>query len=162
MQDYSIRLYKEYFNFSSAHFLVFEDGSREPLHGHNYRVRLSISAQTLQKDMVIDFCHVKPVVKEICDSLDHLFLLPTKNPHIEIKETTSNIEFTTSDKSYYSFPKKDVLLLPIENISSERLAIYLASRLETEIDKRFKLQFKALIVEVEETPGQSACYEIKR
>lgn len=160
MEDYAIRLYKEYFNFSSAHFLVFEDGAREPLHGHNYRVRLALRAQSLEKDMVVDFCHVKPIVKKICDELDHLFLLPTLNPHITINETTSNIEFTTSDKSYYSFPKKDVLLLPIENISSERLAIYLAKRLESEIKSQLGFSFKSLDVEVEETPGQAAQYSI--
>lgn len=162
MQEYSIRLYKEYFNFSSAHFLVFEDGAREPLHGHNYRVRVCLSSRALEKDMVVDFCHVKPLVKEICDQLDHLFLLPQKNPHLVISETTSNIEFYTSDKSYYSFPKKDVLLLPIENISSERLAIYLAERLEQEVKAKLGLSFSSLEIEVEETPGQAARYVLER
>lgn len=162
MESYSLRLYKEYFNFSSAHFLVFEEGNREPLHGHNYRVRVELQAQALERDMVLDFCHIKPVIKEICDSLDHLFLLPEKNPYLQITHTTTNIEFTTSDNSFYSFPKKDVLLLPIENISSERLAIYLTNRLEEEIHKRFNLHFKKLSVEVEETPGQAARFEIDR
>ncbi|MEY3012640.1 MAG: hypothetical protein RIT45_1375, partial [Pseudomonadota bacterium] len=34
---WGILLDKEYFNFGSAHFLIFGDGTREELHGHNYR-----------------------------------------------------------------------------------------------------------------------------
>ncbi len=161
MESYSIRIYKEYFNFSSAHFLVFEDGKREPLHGHNYRVRVKAHSEALERDMVVDFCHIKPIVKRLCDEIDHKFLLPEKCQHIEIKESSKNIEFTTPDKSYYSFPKEDVIILPIENISSERLAIYFAHKLREEIKAELNYTFKELEVEVEETPGQSAQYSIR-
>ena len=39
-ERFGIRLDKQYFNFGSAHFLIFADGSREELHGHNYRATL--------------------------------------------------------------------------------------------------------------------------
>ncbi len=39
-ETYAIRVYKQYFNFGSAHFLIFADGSREELHGHNYQVQV--------------------------------------------------------------------------------------------------------------------------
>lgn len=161
LENYSIRIYKEYFNFSSAHFLVFEDGKREPLHGHNYRVRVKANSNALERDMVVDFCHIKPIVKKLCDSIDHKFLLPIKCPHIKVTETVKNIEFTTPDESFYSFPKDDVILMPIENISSERLAIYLSYELSKAIKKELNYTFKELEVEVEETPGQSAQYILK-
>ena len=40
---YAIRVEKENLKFSSAHFLIFEDGTAERLHGHNYRVAVELS-----------------------------------------------------------------------------------------------------------------------
>ena len=73
---FSIKVYKEYFNFASSHFMIFKDGSREPLHGHNYRVKLRGNALELDNDMVFDFLDIKPIVRQVCDSLDHHLLIP--------------------------------------------------------------------------------------
>ena len=34
-ERYGIYVDKQYFNFNAAHFLIFADGTREELHGHN-------------------------------------------------------------------------------------------------------------------------------
>ena len=156
--DYSIRVYKQYFNFASSHFLIFEDGTREPLHGHNYRVQVKGDAPKLTSDMVFDFLDIKPIVREVCDSLDHKLLLPKSNPFLKIHEDNKNYKVVTPDESYFSFPKQDVLLLPIENTSAERLAIYLSAEINRLTMERFQFRFQQLEVEVEETPGQSAAF----
>ena len=89
----SFRLQK--FNFCSAHFLLFADGTREELHGHNYRVWVDVDAPIGKGDIVIDFLHLKPIVKELCDSLDHLTLLPTLNPHLKVEEKMTSFGRTT-------------------------------------------------------------------
>jgi 6-pyruvoyltetrahydropterin/6-carboxytetrahydropterin synthase len=159
--QFSIRVYKQYFNFASSHFMIFADGTREPLHGHNYRVQVRGNAPKLHDDMVFDFLEIKPIVRKICDSLDHKLLIPTLNTHIKIKEIENNIQIETPDKSIFSIPKSDVLLLPIENTSAERFAIYIAEKIQAEILLTFKFKFLELEVEVEETPGQSAIYILK-
>ena len=156
--NYSIKVYKQYFNFASSHFLIFEDGSREPLHGHNYRVMLKGEACELKADMVFDFLDIKPIVREVCDSLDHKLLIPKLNPKIRIDESNNNYIITTPDESIFSIPKSDVLLLPILNTSAERLAMYLCERIKELTKERFGYSFKQLEIEVEETPGQSAIY----
>lgn len=156
--NYSIKVYKQYFNFASSHFLIFEDGSREPLHGHNYRVMLKGEASELQADMVFDFLDIKPIVREICDSLDHKLMIPKLNANIRIDEKDNNYVITTPDESIFSIPKQDVLLLPILNTSAERLAMYLCDRIRELTKERFGYSFKQLEIEVEETPGQSAIY----
>jgi 6-pyruvoyltetrahydropterin/6-carboxytetrahydropterin synthase len=156
--NYSIKVYKQYFNFASSHFLIFEDGSREPLHGHNYRVMLKGEASELQADMVFDFLDIKPIVREVCDSLDHKLMIPKLNPKIRIDEKNNNYIITTPDESIFSIPKQDVLLLPILNTSAERLAMYLCERIKELTKQRFGYSFKQLEIEVEETPGQSAIY----
>jgi 6-pyruvoyltetrahydropterin/6-carboxytetrahydropterin synthase len=159
---FSIRVYKQYFNFASSHFMLFKDGTREPLHGHNYRVQVKGNSLQLSDDMVFDFLDIKPIVREICDSLDHKLLLPTLNTQLKITEIDKNIQLETYDKSLFSIPKTDVLLLPIENTSAERLAIYIAEQVQINILKKFQFEFQELEIEVEETPGQSAIYILRK
>ena len=155
MNEFSIKVYKQYFNFAAAHFMIFPDGTREPLHGHNYRVCLKGRGEKLQGDMVFDFLHIKPIVKELCDRLDHKLLLPKDNVHLRFGENHHNIQVTTPDSSF-SFPKEDVMLLPITNTSAEVIAHYLAREIANTVWERHQFRFQSLEVEVEESPGQSA------
>ncbi|MFT6633311.1 MAG: 6-pyruvoyltetrahydropterin/6-carboxytetrahydropterin synthase [Bacteriovoracaceae bacterium] len=115
-------------------------------------------AGELNGDMVFDFLDIKPIVREVCDSLDHKLLIPKDNDKIEIHNDESNINIKTPCGSKFSFPKSDVLLLPILNTSAERLAIYICNEIRRITLERFNYRFAALEVEVEETPGQSAIY----
>ncbi|MBP9682742.1 MAG: 6-carboxytetrahydropterin synthase [Bacteriovorax sp.] len=159
---FSIRVYKQYFNFASSHFMLFKDGSREPLHGHNYRVQIKGNALELNDDMVFDFLDIKPIVRSLCDSLDHKLLIPRDNASLRIETQEKNYIFTTKDESVFSIPKTDALILPIENTSAERLACYLAHQIKELVLEKFHFEFKELEVEVEETPGQAAIYIINQ
>ena len=145
--------------------MLFKDGTREPLHGHNYRVQMKGNAPDLEEldnDMVFDFLDIKPIVREVCDSLDHKLLIPQNNPHIRIEESEKNYLLTTRDESFFSIPKTDVLILPIENTSAERIAAYLAHQISKKVLEKFKFEFNELEVEVEETPGQSAVFVLTK
>lgn len=158
---YAIKVYKEYFNFACSHFLIFKDGSREPLHGHNYKVTLKGDALDLEGDMVFDFLDIKPIVREVCDSLDHKLLLPSENLNLRLDTKDDNIEIRPKDGSFFSIPKSDVLVLPLPNTSAERLAIYLANEINDLTKKRFNFSFSSLEIEVEETKGQCAIYKLE-
>lgn len=158
---YAIKVYKEYFNFACSHFLIFKDGTREPLHGHNYKVSLKGDALDLDGDMVFDFLDIKPIVREVCDSLDHKLILPSENPNLRLDTKEENIELRPKDGSFFSIPKKDVLILPLPNTSAERLAIYLANEINTLTQQRFNFSFSSLEIEVEETKGQCAIYKLE-
>jgi 6-pyruvoyltetrahydropterin/6-carboxytetrahydropterin synthase len=155
---FSIKVYKQYFNFASSHFMIFENGTREPLHGHNYRVLLKGEAPQLAGDMVFDFLDIKPIVREVCDSLDHKLLIPKDNQKLRIYTEKKNFVIETPDDSVFSIPQSDVLLLPILNTSAERIAMYICDQIRAKVSDRFGFQFNSLEVEVEETPGQSAVY----
>lgn len=159
--DYAIKVYKQYFNFAASHFMIFKDGTREPLHGHNYRVMLKGQAPHLNGDMVFDFLDIKPIVREVCDELDHKFLLPTENPQLKWVINNQNLEMTTPDGAFFSFPEVDSIKLPLTNISAERLAIFLAKEINKRVHQRFQFHFTELEIEVEETPGQSAVYVLR-
>ena len=44
-ERWSIAIDKDYLKFSAAHFLIFPDGSAERLHGHNYKVYVTIETE---------------------------------------------------------------------------------------------------------------------
>ncbi len=156
--NYSIKVYKQYFNFASSHFLIFEDGTREPLHGHNYRVKVLGEAPELKADMVFDFLDIKPIVRTVCDSLDHRLLLPKENKWLKIYDENQYWKIIPPDEKMMIIPKEDIIFLPLENTSAERLAIYLCSEIKRIVFEKYKFNFSMLEVEVEETPGQSAVY----
>lgn len=138
--------------------MIFEDGTRESLHGHNYRVMVKGETPELQRDMVFDFLDIKPIVREVCDSLDHKLLIPKDHPRLRIDVKGPNTVITAPDECEFSIPTSDVLLLPILNTSAERLAVYLCDEIRARVGKRFSFNFSSLEIEVEETPGQSAVY----
>ncbi|HXH74475.1 MAG TPA: 6-carboxytetrahydropterin synthase [Bacteriovoracaceae bacterium] len=155
---FSIKVYKQYFNFASSHFMIFENGSREPLHGHNYRVQVKGEAPDLSGDMVFDFLDIKPIVREVCDSLDHKLLIPKECKLLKIYTEKKNYVIETPDESVFSIPQTDVLLLPILNTSAERLAVYICGEIRNKVMQKFGFHFNSIEVEVEETPGQSAVF----
>ncbi|OGJ44115.1 6-carboxytetrahydropterin synthase QueD [Candidatus Peregrinibacteria bacterium RIFOXYA12_FULL_33_12] len=73
------------FKFSAAHFLTQYHGQCEYLHGHNYRLQVTIQGPKFKNGMVVDFGILKKVVKEkVIDKLDHKNLNDfLKNPSAE-------------------------------------------------------------------------------
>ena len=66
-------------SFDAAHFLKDYKGKCSNIHGHRWRVVVSISSEKLSaeqqtKGMVIDFSDLKKALKNICDYFDHTFI----------------------------------------------------------------------------------------
>lgn len=74
------------FEFSASHFLTKYHGKCERLHGHNYKLRISVAGPIGENGMVVDFVLLKKLVKEkIIDRLDHFHLNDFfENPTAEI------------------------------------------------------------------------------
>lgn len=158
-ETYAVRVYKQYFNFGSAHFLIFGDGSREELHGHNYKVEVEVEGETIAGDLVLDFIQFKPIIRGICDSLDHRTLLPRHNPNLEVVVLEDRVEARHRDGSYFCFPRRDVLVLDLPNTSTEMLATYIAKATLAALPARIPdARLRSLSVSVEESPGQAGIY----
>ncbi|MCB9785834.1 MAG: 6-carboxytetrahydropterin synthase [Deltaproteobacteria bacterium] len=157
MQEaFAIRVYKQYFNFGSAHFLIFADGSRERLHGHNYQVQVRLEGNLVAGDVVVDFIPFKPLVKRLCDAMDHRTLLPRDNAHLRVTEGDGVVEAVHDDGSRFVFPAADVLILPLPNISTEMLARHIAHAIVAALPEQVpEAEAHAIEVQVEESGGQS-------
>ena len=66
-------------DFSASHQLVLYDGSLEPLHGHNWRVRATVSAAKLDRiGVVLDFHELERLLDQIVG--------PFQNSHLNDRE----------------------------------------------------------------------------
>src|SRR5262245_53456071 len=119
-RTFSIEVAKDYFNFASAHFLIFANGQREPLHGHNYQVAVKLEGELDRAGVVLDFIRFKPIVKRICDSLDHRTLIQTQSPLLQVRRRAQQIEIRYRREKII-LPRQDVLILPLANTSTELL-----------------------------------------
>lgn len=161
MENWGIDLAKEYFKFSAAHFLIFPDGSAERLHGHNYRVFVELEAALSEHGLVIDFIMVKPVIRELVDELDEHWLVPGEHPDLEVEERDGGTHVRYRDRVYQA-PSEDVIVLPMNNTSSENLATWVGRELVRRLGERFPEVHPAkLLCAVEETSGQRGVYEYR-
>lgn len=67
-------------SFDSAHFLAGYDGKCGNLHGHRWRVLLTVKSETLredrqQKGMCVDFAELKKDLRTELDALDHVLII---------------------------------------------------------------------------------------
>ncbi|MCK5011882.1 MAG: 6-carboxytetrahydropterin synthase QueD [Deltaproteobacteria bacterium] len=78
-------------SFAGAHNLRGYDGECEKLHGHNWKVEVTVSSETLDDTgMVIDFTILKQKTTNIIEQLDHSYL--NEIPHfVKINPSSENI-----------------------------------------------------------------------
>jgi 6-pyruvoyltetrahydropterin/6-carboxytetrahydropterin synthase len=148
--------------FSAAHFTTFE-GQCEPLHGHNYAVTVEVEGELTEDSWVVDFVKLRKTARRVCDELDHRFLLQRESAVLEIEEGVSHwgVRFRpggrpSGQERGWALPKDEVVALPIDNSTAERLAEWFAGRLGEELRAAGATRVTAIAVGIEEAPGQSA------
>jgi 6-pyruvoyltetrahydropterin/6-carboxytetrahydropterin synthase len=154
---YEVYVGKEYLKFNAAHFIAYP-GFRERLHGHNYHVAVRLEGELGADGYVIDFGLVKKVTKAVCEELDERTILPSKSDCLTIEESDGSVVVRYEDGARFSFPRDDVILLPIVHSSAEELAEWVLGRLRVELRAAGARPWKRLEVSVAETPGQSASF----
>src|SRR5262249_10622900 len=146
---FSIEVAKDYFNFASAHFLIFGNGQRESLHGHNYQVSVAMEGELDRAGVVLDFITFKPLVKKVCDALDHRTLIQANNSVIKVRKIAQEVEILYKNQKLL-LPRGDVILLPIANTSTELLAEYIAGKIKRQVRQKFPAVIRYVEVAVEE------------
>lgn len=132
----NIRITKQ-FNFETGHALYGYDGKCRNVHGHSYKLSVTVIGQPITNithvklGMVIDFTDLKKIVKEeIVDKFDHATVFNKNTPHVELaKELTDrghNVILAdyqpTSENMVIAFSKKIAARLP-ENIKLHSLRL---------------------------------------
>ena len=150
---YKVTVERNTLRFAAAHFTTFA-GQCEPLHGHNYDVIVEVEGELTEDSWVVDFSELKSMTPALCQELDHKFILQRESRALQINEGKSNWKVRFQERGWV-FPKSDVVALPIDNTTAERLAEWFAGRLREELASRGATNVASIAVGVEEMPGQA-------
>ena len=112
-----------------AHALHGYDGLCKNIHGHSYKLWVTVKGQVRNENghvkdgMVIDFAELKEIVKpEIIDKYDHSLVLNANSPH-------ASIDLSAFEKVFY---------LPYQP-TSENLVMDFATIIQSKMPKRITL-----------------------
>ncbi|SCN61276.1 6-pyruvoyltetrahydropterin synthase, putative [Plasmodium chabaudi chabaudi] len=142
------------FTFHCAHFIAYK-GFRETLHGHNYNVSLKVKGHIQSDGYVVDFSILKKIVKNICNTIDHRFIVPTKSDVLKIEKINNNFQITCEDNSVYSFPQNDCVEIPIKHSSTEEIGHYILSKIIDEIGMDFLKSRSVNYIEISVSESQT-------
>ena len=92
----SIRITKQ-FSFETGHALYGYDGKCRNVHGHSYKLSVTVIGEPITDSshvkfgMVIDFSDLKKIIKEeIVDVFDHATVFNKNTPHVELAKELSD------------------------------------------------------------------------
>ena len=136
-------------------------GDLEPLHGHNYDMIIEVEGDLTDDSWVWDFGGLKRMAREIAEQLDHRFILQRESRLLAIEEVEGGWRIAFRDRSY-TFPASDVIALPIDNSTAERIGEWIAGRLDQGLREAGAVNIRKLTVGIEEMPGQTGWYTLLR
>lgn len=150
----TIELHTDGMKFASGHYTIFSAEHREKLHGHNFTVYAAITAEINENGMAFDYDIYKEKLRALCRGLSGHFLLPGNSPYQTI-EHTDDFVIVHFNKEKIPFPKNDVLILPVRNVTVEDLAIWFIEQLVQNPEEIKQFHIKKILVKVFSGPGQS-------
>lgn len=147
---------KENMKFSSGHFTMYSKSQREKLHGHNFRVYVSLKIliNANVNGMHCDYRIYKNKIYHICQLLDEAFLLPSKSKYLQLK-CKGDYLFAIFNNEKIPFLKKDVIILPIENVTVEELSKWFIKMLVNNDEYLNNKMVREVTVRISSMPGQS-------
>eukprot|EP01080_Neovahlkampfia_damariscottae_P001313 gene1313-11396_t len=157
LKQATINISKEDIKFSSGHFTIFSKTSREPLHGHNFKVSMNLTGEVNSNGMINNYQIFKKKLRNICKEFDEKFLIPKNSSFLNIKENEKEI-FVNFQNEEIKFPKNDVLILPLRNITGEELSSHIASLMKNELDQEEEIS--RITISVSSGDGQSVSSSI--
>ena len=147
-----IEIAKQALNFSAAHFTIFNATEREDLHGHNFQVECSLMSPIDENGLIFDYNLIKKAMKGICEEMDEKTLLPEKSPFLKLVHEEAYL-VAEYDAERIPFLYRDVLTLPIANVSVEELSHYYLDRLMGHKDVA-QQEITEMTVRISSSPGQ--------
>lgn len=159
--QFRVSVAKEYLSFSSAHFITLVGHQCESLHGHNYRVGVSVEGGLDPEcGFVVDFAVLKRILRPLVETMDHRVLLPTRNSKLVLREEGDRLEIDYQGARRFVFPRSNCALLPIANTTAEMIAEFLAHQVRQALGGESLATLTGLEVEVEESAGQSGYFRL--
>lgn len=127
----TIEISKDYLHFNAAHFTLFSASEREDLHGHTFYVAAEVDSPVGEDGLAFDYNLFKSALESLCGELDEKVLLPERSPHLALEQSEGYLIARFADERIPFLPR-DVLTLPVRNITVEELAGWFLERMRTQ------------------------------
>lgn len=150
----TIEISKDYLHFNSAHFTIFSATEREDLHGHTFYVTATVDSAIGDDGLAFDYNLFKTRLLALCDQLDEKVLLPTRSPYLQLTEQDGYLVACFGAERIPFLPR-DVLTLPLRNITVEELAPWFLHELRADATL-CALAITRILIRVSSGPGQWA------
>ena len=156
-ETFEARVTKDSLVFSAAHFITYNGNICERLHGHNWRLDVTVCGQLDENFYVFDFINLRDACMEIVAELDHAILLPECHLRIKVETSSDGREVTArfADRRWV-FPVEDCRILPVENTTAELIGRWVGRRLIETLSLHGATGIQELRVSLEENFGQWA------
>ena len=156
-ETFEARVTKDSLVFSAAHFITFNGNICERLHGHNWRLDVSVTGDLDENFYVFDFIALRDACQKIVNELDHKVLLPDRHHSISVSTSDNGREVTAMfEDRRWVFPVEDCAILPLENTTAELIARLIGRQLIADLNLQSVESVSSLKVSVEENFGQWA------
>ncbi|MFD1616158.1 6-pyruvoyl trahydropterin synthase family protein [Gelatiniphilus marinus] len=126
----NIRITKQ-FTFETGHALYGYDGKCKNVHGHSYKLSVTVfgkpitDANNVKFGMVIDFSDLKKIVKEeIVNVFDHATVFNKNTPHVELAKELENRGHNVLLVNYQ--PTSEMMVIDFANKIKKRLPNHIA------------------------------------
>jgi len=149
-----LEIHKEELSFSAGHFTIFSATEREHLHGHNYNVHVVFHIKIETNGLSFDYRFYKKKIAALCEQLDRRFLLPNQSPYLRI-DSDKDYVIAHFNQQKIPFPKEDVIILPLINITIEELSRWFLEKLTEDQATLLRHNVHGMIVNVYNGSGQS-------
>ncbi|MEP5255951.1 6-pyruvoyl trahydropterin synthase family protein [Winogradskyella rapida] len=120
-----IRITKQ-FSFETGHALYGYDGKCKNVHGHSYRLYVTVigtpisDSSNVKYGMVIDFGDLKKIVKEdIVDVFDHATVFNQNTPHVELAKELADRDHNVLLVDYQ--PTSEMMVIDFADKIKKRL-----------------------------------------
>ena len=149
-----VELHKNELHFSAGHFTIFSATERENLHGHNYELSVELHVLLPGNGLAFDYRVYKNKLMTVCQQLDRRFLLPQQSKYLKLEEKNEMV-YAHFNQERIPFLKRDVVILPVCNITIEELSHwFLLELIRDEVElRRHKIQ--GIVLKVFNGPGQA-------
>ncbi|WP_347923333.1 6-carboxytetrahydropterin synthase [Pontimicrobium sp. SW4] len=121
----NIRITKQ-FSFETGHALYGYDGKCKNVHGHSYRLYVTVIGKPISDNsnvkfgMVIDFGDLKKIVKEeIVDIFDHATVFNKNTPHVELAKELEDRDHNVLLVNYQ--PTSEMMVIDFASKIKKRL-----------------------------------------
>lgn len=150
----TLKLHPEALQFSAGHFTILSPSERENLHGHNYALGADFHVMLHENGMNFDYRYYKNKLLALANQIDRCFLLPGKSHYLRI-EDQGDFWIAHFQEEKIPFLKRDIVILPISNITIEELSCWFLQQLTQDQTELAHHQIQAITIQVYNGPGQS-------